>query len=432
MSKKIKAIKCPQCGSTKQKTVDEEHFQCLNCGTEYIIDSEEININHNYNYNNPTPKPIEIKTVGYILLAIIAVPFLMFLASTTFSSTNKTIKNAVVGTKYTWETANTTQVFEDAKGNLKMFIAGDVDLVAGSGRSEEVMGKLFWGIYDVASGKMEQINAFQGIQKEGEFSSSELALKKFDDGTIYYIIQKSKVYAYNIKANSLVNISNDLEQKIPQLKSGIGAVEFAYDLNALEITSNTGKKITYFPSTNLKLENFNQYNVPEATIKDATLQTKYAASRSNPNYVIQYKALAKVGYPILTNAQFNIRFDAKEGPIEAVADPSNNYAFIKSFKILNPESRLFKLEILDYNQTGVLIAFKTSIQEGEKYHIQYIDATGKIIWTYPTDATTLYESSLLTTKNEAFISSYKKYFWLDSKGKSKKNFKIEDITFDLN
>ena len=41
MAKRIKVIKCPQCGSTKAKELRTDHYQCKNCYTEFFIWSEE-------------------------------------------------------------------------------------------------------------------------------------------------------------------------------------------------------------------------------------------------------------------------------------------------------------------------------------------------------------------------------------------------------
>ncbi|WP_019946820.1 SHOCT domain-containing protein [Hymenobacter aerophilus] len=46
MAKSIKALKCPQCGSTQKTQVRPEHFRCDNCGTEYFLDNDDININY--------------------------------------------------------------------------------------------------------------------------------------------------------------------------------------------------------------------------------------------------------------------------------------------------------------------------------------------------------------------------------------------------
>ena len=48
MATKIKAVKCPQCGSEKHEKIDEKRFRCKSCGTEFYIEDDDINININH------------------------------------------------------------------------------------------------------------------------------------------------------------------------------------------------------------------------------------------------------------------------------------------------------------------------------------------------------------------------------------------------
>ena len=56
MATRIKAIKCPHCGSSNHRQIDEKRFVCNNCGTEFFLDDDDINININhYNHNSDAP-----------------------------------------------------------------------------------------------------------------------------------------------------------------------------------------------------------------------------------------------------------------------------------------------------------------------------------------------------------------------------------------
>ena len=56
MATRIKAIKCPHCGSSNHRQTDEKRFVCNNCGTEFFLDDDDINININhYNHNSDAP-----------------------------------------------------------------------------------------------------------------------------------------------------------------------------------------------------------------------------------------------------------------------------------------------------------------------------------------------------------------------------------------
>ena len=46
MPKHIKALKCPQCGSTRTTQLREDHYRCDSCSTEFFLDSDDITIHH--------------------------------------------------------------------------------------------------------------------------------------------------------------------------------------------------------------------------------------------------------------------------------------------------------------------------------------------------------------------------------------------------
>ena len=48
MPKHIKALKCPQCGSTRATLIREDHYRCDSCSTEFFLDSDDITIHHKY------------------------------------------------------------------------------------------------------------------------------------------------------------------------------------------------------------------------------------------------------------------------------------------------------------------------------------------------------------------------------------------------
>src|ERR1700748_2957999 len=69
MAKAIKVIQCPQCGSTQNTEIKPDFFRCSNCGTEYYLDNDYININYTYR-NAPTPaaSPARSRYAAFIFL----------------------------------------------------------------------------------------------------------------------------------------------------------------------------------------------------------------------------------------------------------------------------------------------------------------------------------------------------------------------------
>lgn len=424
MAKKIKAIKCPQCGSTKQKRIDEEHFECLNCGSGYLLDTDDITINHNYNYNTPNipSVPVNKKAVG-IFIAILFFGFVGLMVSGMFSK--KDAVATIFTNKITWQNQTVSQVFTDKNNVLKLFIVGNIGSKSNSYSNKE-NSKLYWSVYNVSSGKTEQLNVFTDISEQ--ISLGDIALKPLNDGSIYFVFKKIKGYRYDISQNSFVYMNTDLEETIDKLKTGIGSIEINQSYNCLDIVSNTGAKISYFPSTKLQIPH------PEnvSTMPNAVLQTKYAVSNSNPNYLIQYKAMQQSGYPALTKPVFNITFNEKEEPENAaISNQDTERSFVKNYSIVPTKNRMHKLIVLGNNGENAAIAYKENIREGEKYLIQLLDAKGTVKWNLKTNLGFIDNSNnVLSAKNELFITSNNTFHLIGADGKINKTINLEEITLE--
>ena len=53
MSKQLKVIECPKCGSTQNTEVRPGYYRCKDCNTAYFLDDDDIN----YNITNDNPQP---------------------------------------------------------------------------------------------------------------------------------------------------------------------------------------------------------------------------------------------------------------------------------------------------------------------------------------------------------------------------------------
>ena len=424
MAKKIKAIKCPQCGSTKQKRIDDEHFECLNCGSGYLLDTDDITINNNYNYNTPNvpPAPANKKALG-IFIAILFFGFVGLMVSGMFSKKDSVA--TVFTNKTTWQNETVSQVFIDKNNVIKLFIVGNIGSNTNSYNTKENK-KLYWSVYNVSLGKTEQLNLFTDISEA--ISLGDIALKPLNDGSIYFVFKKTKVYQYNISKNAMVYMNPDLEETIDKLKTGIGSIEINQSYNCLDIVSNTGAKISYFPSTKIQM----QYPKKEATMPNAVLQTKYAVSNSNPNYLIQYQAMQQKGYPSFTKPVFNITFNEKEEPVSAtISNQDAERAFIKSHSILPIKNRMHKLIVLGNNNDNVAVAFKENISEGEKYIIELLDNKGSVKWNLKTKFGLIdHTNNILSARNELFVTANKTFYLIGTDGKITKTINLEEITLE--
>ena len=77
MSKRIKVIKCPHCGSTKVKETRPDLLtKCEACSTDFFLDDDDININHRY--IAPQQHPLPNKQNKFLLM-VFGIACLIFL-----------------------------------------------------------------------------------------------------------------------------------------------------------------------------------------------------------------------------------------------------------------------------------------------------------------------------------------------------------------
>ena len=71
MATKIKALKCPNCGSEKHIDLGNKRFLCKSCGTEFYIDDDDItiNVNHHIDFDGKSFDQSK-KTMGIFAVAV--------------------------------------------------------------------------------------------------------------------------------------------------------------------------------------------------------------------------------------------------------------------------------------------------------------------------------------------------------------------------
>ena len=90
MATKIKALKCPNCGSEKHIDLGNKRFLCKSCGTEFYIDDDDItiNVNHHIDFDGKSFDQSK-KTMGIFAVAITVgtiILFFLFSIITLFSN----------------------------------------------------------------------------------------------------------------------------------------------------------------------------------------------------------------------------------------------------------------------------------------------------------------------------------------------------------
>lgn len=121
MAQKIKAIKCPHCGSVNKSQITNMSYQCEQCMTEYYLDNDDINIHVKHSHITTPTKSTPYKYLCFILLAsLIFITLIVYLISnkskkTLITSVQIETKTTVTVPEVVTHVKNGIQVLSDVK-----------------------------------------------------------------------------------------------------------------------------------------------------------------------------------------------------------------------------------------------------------------------------------------------------------------------------
>ncbi|OOG15865.1 hypothetical protein BWD42_23590 [Sphingobacterium sp. CZ-UAM] len=453
MAKSIKAIKCPHCGSIKVSTIRPDYYKCDSCGTEFFLDSDDININHNYNY--PRSNPDQYKAIRIVLFAVVGFITLMFVIGalsalfskkpepnySTYTSSNTADKKEEAIT-LEWNYAS-NELFLDKNNVPHVVVVGNVrDSKARFDEGKD--NKVYIGLFDPKTGKKEWIK--QLMDTPVELSSSDVKLQVFEDQNLYIIV-KSK-YIYQLDRNSLTfkSVLEDYVKDAPSLSTGIAKVEFKYEDygSSYQIINNEGQNLAYYPLINKSIPDKQLYDERRKKLPNPTTKTEFTFSSKSSYYpeekiqLIQYSYQYQYGFP-KDSPRFSWDKDYGRSGIFTDRDPYkkvliNSWQFkgtrLISFKDFTPGRLYFQPVVIAQNNKTLLIAYKPTPAEDDPLQIQLLDvATGAIQKTVTTDLKSIYKNGYLL--NDGFIvKSSSDYYYFDNSGKQINKFEGYNPKFD--
>lgn len=385
MAKRIKAVKCPQCGSNKHTVLRPDYYQCKNCGTEYFIDSDDITINHNHRYDQPLPVGATASwgKAGLLLLGMIAIVFLVLflgIMGTSRSSGNRDTPSRPA-TKW-YGSYSISWIFEDKQGQPVYFMLGKRGTEGGRNVDRD---KLYAGFYDARTRKERKVTDLN--LSMDNFSTSDSKCRLFSNGELYVIINEAKLYKVDRDHLLLLEVKPDTYNTIPQLRSGFAHIEFLYESygDGFAITTNEGEKIDYYPliqkvyrqGTNEAYEAREALNTLPA---NAPVRTGFAFSSKSSDAasarevaLVRYHYHDVPGYPSDSYYFSNEKMQSGKPFSPRMTD----------FKDFTPGRMYFYPKVLTGDDEVVLIAFRATAAESSPYSIQLLDAkTAAILWTY--------------------------------------------------
>lgn len=373
MAKRIKPIKCPQCGSTQATETKTDYYRCNSCHSEFFIDSDDINIHHRHTYDTPQFSVKHLKALKFLGLGI-AVFFAMMMVISLFPSQSTYSPATIQANKPYWDIEQIIPT-SNKEGEPIAIVVGDIV----SGNYPNQTYKPTFGFFHATTFK--EIAAVPiDIEKVGDVS-----YKKMDEGKTYIVINKNRLFLLDENALSINEITPQ-SIGLPEFDKGFAKVETnsAYQ-NSLRITNNLGKEYYYFPMMNKAFREDAYAEVNRAILESPTaLQeiTRFAFSKASLSKdegvedklpeLFKVKTQGQVGYPY---KWLYLRWSKKGLYIDKESR-------VTSYENFTPERTYLKPEVLHYDENEVFILFKYELAEGSPYFFQGLDAqTGEVKFT---------------------------------------------------
>lgn len=434
----VKTLQCPKCGSAKVKHLNDDMFVCSNCETSFIVETNETTINHKHTYKNQAfdnENKTSKRKLVYILLGFIL--FVFILVIPTFLQKNE--RNSLFNFTTQKENKNAykfirsgSYAFVDKSNSLKVFIIGAVSAV--NQDDEKFEDNVFWAVYDVLKGNFDQMNPLI-LDGHETMENFMISVHRFEDGNIYVNYKNKQILKYDAVTKNLSNLNNEITANVKELQSGIDRIsESSLFFSGLNITSKTGKEVTYFPISKMyPIENFR--NTSEKVIYPNEKPTVFFAStKSNPSFLVKYNAMHSMGYPFYFNPKIEVTFDDNDHFLSADFDDFwKSYDRLIDFEVLNTDNKVYSMKIIDCHDNYVALGVKTSNNASQPYILQLQDYQGKLLWATNTNETKLeHRGGVLIIQNGVLTSlCCGNYQYYNMKGEFIKNIQLNAVTFNL-
>ena len=404
MAKAIKAIQCPKCGSTQKAEVRPDVFRCENCGTEYFLDNDDINVNYTVRHAAP---PVAAPPKRHVAAAVIAGAVLLLLVAlrVLFGHHEAT---SYAGPRYSVTTADAeedyTKKYTFLPSESQLYLApGRHPRLFQAGRRSyyRVTKDSSYAVFsDAATGKIVQAMPLPIAANVG---ISNLDLKQFANGELYLIADKTTVFRVNTANNTVKDVTKTLFQGQAELASGVATVEAGDDDygDYFKVFTNDGRNLNFFPRINTV------YNKDELWKAQHGFETLRPGSPTKTNFVFSSKSIF---YP--EDKLLLLKYQYRDNPGGPQDDPrfawEDDYGGSGVFtdadphrKVLTTPHELQKSRVLSYTDFTpgrlyfeprvlcadaeyVLIAFKPTAAPTATPTVQCLNArTGAIVFTQP-------------------------------------------------
>ena len=380
----IKALKCPQCGSTRATKISEDHYRCDSCSTEFYLDSDDITIHHKVE-TKPAPNTF-LRRLLLIILAPAAFFSLITIGLIVWGSSREETSRERDGEEHMSYACERLMAFSSKAGRPIVVLCGAVRRDDSTGDWDHAKGFMYF--FDGET--YEIIKKLELPDVTGRVSVTDA--RQFEDGTYYVVLNKKRLFAIDLSTLDVKEIHGE-DYKLPELSEGFGklALYFHEYGDALEVETNLGKKFVYYPIANKLYTDQSIFKAYEDKLPAPKLRTRFTFSEQmmGSDYMdeqiqlVRYQTLEQLGYPRRT-PHFGWENDRHSYYPKKifVSQYFVEESRLQSYEDFTPGAYYFSPTVLYESDDQILISFKPTAAADAKKMLRCLDAqTGQVLWS---------------------------------------------------
>ena len=380
----IKALKCPQCGSTRATKISEDHYRCDSCSTEFYLDSDDITIHHKVE-TKPAPNTF-LKRLLLTILVPAAFFSLITIGLIVWGISREGTSEKGSGEEHMSYACERLMAFSSTAGRPIVVLCGAARRDDSSGDWDHAKGFMYF--FDGET--YEIIKKLELPDVTGRVSVTDA--RQFEDGTYYVVLNKKRLFAIDRSTLDVKEIHGE-DYKLPELSEGFGKVALYFHEygDALEIETNLGKKFVYYPIANKLYTDQSIFKAYEDKLPTPKLRTRFTFSEQMMGSVykdeqiqlVRYQTLEQLGYPRRTphfgwENDYHSSYPKKIFVSKYFVEESR----LQSYEDFTPGAYYFSPTVLYESDDQILISFKPTAAADAKKMLRCLDAqTGKVLWS---------------------------------------------------
>lgn len=380
----IKALKCPQCGSTRATKISEDHYRCDSCSAEFFLDSDDITIHHKVE-TKPAPNTF-LRRLLLIILAPAAFFSLITIGLIVWGSSREETSRKGDGEEHMSYACERLMAFSSTAGRPIVVLCGAARRDDSTGDWDHAKGIMYF--FDGET--YEIIKKLELPDVTGRVSVTDA--RQFEDGTFYVVLNKKRLFAIDRSTLDVKEIHSE-DYKLPELSEGFGklALYFHEYGDALEVETNLGKKFVYYPIANKLYTDQSIFKAYEDKLPAPKLRTRFTFSeqmmgsdyKDEQIQLVRYQTLEQLGYPRRT-PHFGWENDRHSYYPKKIfiSQYFVEESRLQSYEDFTPGAYYFSPTVLYESDDQILISFKPTAAADAKKMLRCLDAqTGQVLWS---------------------------------------------------